>query len=275
MAETTVARDGKAIEQAPQAGLAIRRKAIIDSILTNGLKSAKRLQDLSIPHLPSADKVPFDEIEGCVLRPTPDYPNDESRREALDEAFYIMDRSIFPVFIEREIDMAGVDNFYSSKKYGRYTRMTASEKAAAEERMRASMVVVCKFDLDHREDLQPTEFMNEDTLTPEEIAYVVIPKGIYAEYVGNGGTKLNGVPTVVVDKTVKKRVLKLQSNTFQVPGYEQALTEVANKLSCPIWAHAVRLPTNEDLYWEEEWKKAAEERNAWRKTDSEDLAANE
>lgn len=224
------------------------RRQIIESVLKNGLKSTQQLKREALAHLPSMNGLGgVREVEGCVIKPPTQHPNQESFNQALQNVLYPGDHSIFPVLIERGFDPSNLDYFYGNR-YGRHlTRMLASEKKDAEERMRSSFLVIYKFKPDELEDLEETEFLGEgdqDFLSPDDFAYLVFPREVYEEAKG----LLNGrVPVKIVDKFVKRKVLGLKVNTFSVPDYETTLTEIAQELGGPIWIHAVRLPTETDM----------------------------
>lgn len=216
------------------ADVAQSRAGIIDSVLENGLKSSAKLKDLGLPHLPAVDKEPYSQIEGCVLHPRSSYTEEEFSR-AMQYVLYAGVRSVFPVLMERDSDHIGLGK----------VELSNDEKSTIEKRMQSSFLVVYPIDT---KKLMGSETMSEAEVLPGLIKYVVFPEDVYKQY--RGVVKREIGPHKVVGNVVRsvyRTNINAKPDLLTVPDYEKALGEIVDEIGCPVWVHAVRLPTEEGV----------------------------
>lgn len=235
-------------------GLQELRAGIINSVLEHGLKPSDQLKEEGKFHMPSKDSDAFYEVEGCIVKPSASYPDPGDFLIDLDNSLYTDERSIFPVMIERRNDFSGLEMFYDQLDtlYQQYPRMTAHERGVAEQRMSASFLVVYRTSnlpgLMENSGMVEAYGVEETGLAPDVIAYLVFPKGIFDEYQRSNLAKDKIViPTKIISKSIKKKLMWLKQNTFRVPDYESTLRTIVDEIGEPIWVHGVRLPTQEDV----------------------------
>lgn len=222
--------------QEPLANIVQSRTAIIDSVLENGLKPSEKLKDQGSLHLPSVDREPYSQVEGCVLHPRSAYGGEQSQfSTAMKHLLYAGARSILPVMMERDFDRLGLGK----------VELSDDEKSAIGRRMQSSFLVV--YPINTRKMAGP-ETMSEAELQPDLIKYVIFPEDVYKQY--KGVTKREIGPHKIVGNVVKniyRTGIYAKPDSLTVPDYEKALEEIANEITQPVWVHGVRLPTEEDI----------------------------
>lgn len=238
----------------PAPTLAEVRAGIINSVLREGLKPSNQLKESDVFHMPSKDSAPYTEVEGCIVKPPEQYLSPDEYTRTLSESLYSGERSVLPVLLERDLDYDFLEPFYDQldRHYQKISRMTTAQRAIVEERVASSFLLVYKVgslpaDLNHNGLIEA--YGTEETgLSSDAIAYIIFPKAILDQYRSSGRAKeLHSRPIKVIGDSVKRKLMWLKYNTFQVPNYERAIKEVLKETNEPIWVHGVRLPTQADL----------------------------
>lgn len=200
------------------------RVKLIDNILKQGLLASKTVVAQGGDFLGSIDNEGNPVVFGRVLKPQGQYVDAEIFQNAVNQALYSGDNSCLPVVTERPGES-------SETRYYLDPRIVA-------QRAQASFLVVCQSEPDallQREEQQTT---------PQDFSYLIFPRQVLADY-DQEALARTGIKVKVVDHMVQRSLLG--GKKVAVPDYEAAVKEILTELKSPIWMHAVRLPTAEDL----------------------------
>ncbi len=233
------------IEKPPFLDKSLRgiRAEIIRDILTSGLKSSERLSAELRPYLRSYDPIDFEEdtqshIDGNVIKPTDDQEN--LTRQFKDNLYWGSTGSLAVVPERADPDDflnegAGV---HSRRKY--WAPITAQQKEILTQRIRSSFLVVCNRDVAH-------SLSSSGLITPDNFSYLIFPGGIWRDYLKHDPYANERFSNVLLAEGYVKREVDVKPLEFSVPGYETPIKRILKETRRPIWIHAVRLPTQDDL----------------------------
>lgn len=235
----------------------VSRMETVDSVLNNGLLSPKTLSERRINFISSfghysRELTPF--VHGRALFsescPRQAYTPDD-HVEDLPSALYKNQFSIFPVISERirdKFSFMKLVNCKDSIEKREIINWTMTMKENLEERMGASFLVVCQFN----ESFQPLALHTngKEQVSPQEFVYLIFPKSVWNDYRNVKGAKADvKIPIKIATQSVIRTIAGLQEQ-FALPDYESALKQILIEIDQPIWVHAVRLPTEEDVLFD-------------------------
>lgn len=185
---------------------------------------------------------------GCS-RPVYDqtgHSSDYLHFEDLPSVLYKDQFSVFPVLTERRSDEYSLMSFVNARKYKKIDEEAQiltwirNNRGLLGERMVSSFLVVCLFD----DSFVPLALHTngKQEVLPASFIFLVFPFDIWNKYCNRA--KIN-IPTKVVPE-VRRRIAGI-SGDFAVLDYERAIEEILEEKQVPVWVHAVRLPTKEDV----------------------------
>lgn len=248
--------------------VAEKRRAIINSILTKGLKSSRLLTKQNEPYFGSGDYEPRDFVSFRLIIPPTLHADPKIFSVNLENVLYLRGISVLPVMTERKVIR---DPLFASLGDLYVPTITQEKivkngtKHALEKRIASSfLIVICDtidnltkkgghfFHTSEEEKLMHLEYRGrpkEEEIPPNRFSYLLFPKAIWEQY-KNGQIELsssgNGAKIKVVKRTIERKLFE-RKITLTVPDYEGSLLEILRDHKEPIWVHGVRLPTKEDL----------------------------
>lgn len=199
------------------------RAEIIHDILSDGLKSGGELVRSRKRYLGSADGSSNPGISVNVLTSPPDF------RWVLYETM----GSAFPVLTERSYE-PGTKNFLYLRE-----NLIPQQLLTVWQRTRSSLLVVGRHAGGKIQD-----YFHQ--VNPEAFSYLVFPQNILDEYMHMGNPVVVDSPIEVVTTSVRRQIGSIRE-LVEVPNYELALVRIIHTIGNPVWVHAVRLPTEEDV----------------------------
>ena len=243
--------------------VAARRAEIVNSVLTDGLKSAEVLQQEGRSYFGSFDFGPREFISFRLMLPHKAFPEFSS---TLRDALYLRGISVLPVMAERQgrftpandhVDRAY--DFSSGTWSGEEKKVV---RQVLEPRISSSFLIVVNETMGNlieksrrfifsseKERLRALEHLGRlqiSRMPSDRFSYLVFPQSVWNEYQGRQ-THLNENSQVRLVKRKIKRTLFEKKLVLTIPDYEGALLKILEERGEPIWVHGVRLPTEDDL----------------------------
>lgn len=243
----------------------IRRAAIIDSVLQDGLKTSKQLQEKGEPFFGSFDHSPNDFISFRLMFPPTIQNSFPDSHPTLDEALYQRGVSVLPVMAERpgvrhnsdpvnlaysfhDVPWAGEEEEERVRQVLE-SRISSSFLVVVNETMeelyRKSRRFLFSSAKERFEELENIGRLKESRISPDRFSYLVFPEEVFDEYKGKEEF-LNEFKIKVIKSKIKRDLFQRKMK-LTIPDYESALLEILEERKEPIWVHGVRLPNKEDV----------------------------
>lgn len=243
------------------AEVASQRAAIINGVLRDGVKSAKRLKEEGKPYFGSFDKSPRELISFRLLLPLDRYESPENLNATLNDVLYLRGISVLPVMAERQDrDSDVIDEAYSSYfSYGKPYQMNDQVVKILERRASSSFILVISESMDElmrkmrgyplgsiSSAIEEVGSSRENRISPDKFSHLLFPEDIWNQY----QAKRRNIDNAEI-KIVKRKIernLFTRNIPLKVPDYEGVLLEILKEHKQALWIHGVRLPNEEDVW---------------------------
>ena len=213
------------------------RRGIAMSVFSDGLLSRKQLVERGKVHFPSADDHLNTNVDDEVMGNT---LNLDAKFRDVINMLYPGPNAIFSVLLERKLGI-------------HYPETTGLASARAQ----ASFLVVCPVnriieqaeDWVEDEDGYTTGYSFSGVVAPSNFTYVVIPHEVLRN-MGSVATPV-GSELIIVRSNLSRFIYDRDKMPASVPDYESALRDIVKKITTSYWVHAVRLPLQEDVQYDQ------------------------
>lgn len=206
------------------------RTYVVGSIFKSGIKSGSSVAKEGI-HFGSEDNPPYDKIvHGNFLKPPSAFSNSGRCLTLLRDALYYEGIGCLAVVCERKQD----DPDILGKDF-----KTEKVRKLLEERVASSFIVVCN------SINKPSNERDELNTTPENFRYLIFP----GQVLKTVALEKNNITCIVVEKKIQRKLFNFSGEGLElcIPDYEGEIYQLLQTINQPIWTHAVRLPTKDDL----------------------------
>lgn len=213
------------------------RRNIAVSVFSDGLLSRKQLAERGKVHFPSADdhlnSDLDDDVMGNILKP-------EAKFEDIIRMLYPGPNAIFRVLLERKIGV-------------QYPNTTDLASARAQ----SSFLVVCPADrlIEQAEgwvedsDGYTSGYSFSGFVSPSSFSHILAPLEILRA-MGSVAIPV-GSELIIVRNNLNRFIYDNDKVSTLVPDYESSLRDIAKKITTTHWTHAVRLPLQEDIGYDQ------------------------